>query len=93
MRLDIPFFLGLLYAILGAMVLAGWIWTRDLWNLYGGLMLLIGLVLVWRRPKPPLRFFLGRIRPDEKQEADAADDGMDMQTTVRTARGTREKVT
>ncbi len=68
MRLDIPFFPGILYTVLGAIVLVGWFWTADLWNLYGGLMLAIGIALVWIRPKPPLRFFLGQIRPEEKQK-------------------------
>ena len=68
MKLDIPFFLGIFYSLLGAMVLLGWFFTRNPWNLYGGLMLIIGLFLVFLRPKPPLRFFLGRIRPEEKQE-------------------------
>ena len=76
MKLDIPFFLGLLYTVIGAMVLAGWFWTRDSWNFYGALMLLIGLLLVWLRPKPPLRFFLGRIEASERQQS--ADDHMDM---------------
>lgn len=78
MRLDIPFFLGILYTVMGAIVLAGWLWTGDPWNLYGGLMFAIGVALVWIRPKPPLRFFLGRIRPDEKAAPDSDEAGMGM---------------
>lgn len=69
MRLDMLFFLGIFYAILGGLVLVGWLLTREAWNLYGGLMMLIGLALVVLRPRPPLRFFLGRVRPEERQEA------------------------
>lgn len=76
MQLDIPFFLGILYTVMGTMVLGGWFWTHEVWNLYGGLMLAIGLVLVWLRPKPPLRFFLGRIEPAERQQPE--DEHMDM---------------
>ena len=39
-------------------------------------MMLIGLVLVITRPKPPGRFFLGRIRPEEKDQAKADEDDM-----------------
>ena len=78
MRLDVPFFLGLLYTILGAIVFAAWLWTRDPWNLYAGVMMGIGILLVWRRPKPPLRFFLGRIRPEEKQQVESDPDEMAM---------------
>ncbi len=76
MQLDTLFFLGVLYAVLGGIALSGWLWTRDPWNLYGGVMMLIGLVLVITRPKPPGRFFLGRIRPEEKDQAKADEDDM-----------------
>lgn len=68
MRLDMLFFLGIFYAVLGALVLVAWLVNRQPWNLYGGLMMLIGLVLVAVRPRPPLRFFLGRVRPEERAE-------------------------
>lgn len=78
MKLDTLFFLGVLYAVLGGVALSGWLWTRDPWNLYGGIMMLIGLGLVIWRPKPPGRFFLGRIRPEEKANSDSDDEGMTM---------------
>jgi uncharacterized sodium:solute symporter family permease YidK len=68
MRLDMLFFLGIFYTVLGGLVLAGWLLTREPWNLYGGLMMLVGLLLVAVRPRPPLRFFLGRVRPEERLE-------------------------
>lgn len=60
------FFLGIFYAVLGGLVLIGWLLTREVWNLYGGLMMLIGVALIIVRQRPPLRFFLGRVRPEER---------------------------
>lgn len=78
MKLDMLFFLGVMYTVLGGIVLGGWLMTHDPWNLYGGVMMVIGLVLVFTRPRPPLRFFLGRVHPDEKQQPDGDDMGMSM---------------
>lgn len=78
MRLDVLFFLGVFYSVIGALVLAGWFLTRDPWNLYGSLMLAIGVLLVLVRPRPPMRFFAGRIRPEERQSPSGEDSGMSM---------------
>lgn len=78
MRLDMLFFLGVFYAVLGGLVLVCWLLTREAWNLYGGLMMLIGLALTAMRPRPPLRFFLGRVRPEERMEKSDAMSDMGM---------------
>ena len=78
MRLDVLFFLGVFYSVIGTLVLAGWFLTRDPWSLYGGLMLAFGVLLVVVRPRPPLRFFAGRIRPEDRKNAAADDAEMSM---------------
>lgn len=65
MKLDMLFFLGVFFTIIGSLVLAGLFFGGTLLNLYGAAMLIVGLVLVIWRPKPSRAFFLGRARPEE----------------------------
>ena len=78
MKLDVGFFLGLLYTGFGGVLLVAWIAHRDALNLYGALMFPIGVALVALRPKPPLRFFVGRVSPEERMHTGDSPDDMGM---------------
>ena len=62
MKLDMLFFLGIFYTMFGLLLVGGWLILGGTWNLYGTFMLAIGIALIIIRPRPPLRFFLGRPR-------------------------------
>lgn len=64
MKLDMLFFLGVFYTTFGFLLAGAWLATQEAWNLYGLLMLLVGGVLLATRPRPPRRFFLGRLEAD-----------------------------
>lgn len=64
MKLDMLFFLGIFYTVYGLLLVGGWVILGGAWNLYGGIILAIGIVLVSVRPKPPLNFFRGRPDPE-----------------------------
>jgi hypothetical protein len=68
MKVDMLFFLGIFYTLFGVIVSAGWLFSGSALNLYGIVMLLIGIPLVILRPKPPLRFFIGRINEQEQKD-------------------------
>ena len=64
MKLDMLFFLGVFYSTFGTLLAGAWLATQEAWNLYGLVMLLVGVVLLVTRPHPPRRFFLGRLEAD-----------------------------
>ncbi|MCA9846331.1 MAG: hypothetical protein AB7U23_16305 [Dehalococcoidia bacterium] len=64
MKLDMLFFLGVFYTAFGTLLTGAWAVTREPWNLYGLLMLLVGAVFIVTRPRPLRRFFLGRLEAD-----------------------------
>lgn len=68
MQPDMLFFLGIFYSLFGGIVTAGWLLTRSGWNLYGAILLAIGLALIALRPKPPWRFFTGHLNTVEREE-------------------------
>lgn len=68
MKIDMLFFLGLFYVIFGAIAFSGWFIVQNIWNFYGLIMFIIGLILVIIRPKPPLRFFIGRVSKEDVEE-------------------------
>ncbi len=68
MKIDMLFFLGFFFTVFGVLVTSGWFLTGSVMNLYGLTILIIGLFLVAVRPKPPLRFFIGRVSTKERMD-------------------------
>lgn len=64
MKLDMLFFLGVFYTTFGLLLTGAWVVTQEPWNLYGLVMLVVGVVFIVTRPRPPRRFFLGRLEAD-----------------------------
>ena len=71
MKLDMLFFLGIFYTMFGLLLVGSWLILGGTWNLYGTFMLAIGIALIIIRPRPPLRFFLGRPAVDFSAAQDA----------------------